>query len=64
MKMSVPSEADMYDGSGGRIIHPADLPASAQWKSMLVDGKPREREARVRRFDGVYRGIYSRSACL
>jgi PAS domain S-box-containing protein len=62
MKMSVPSEADMYDGEWRPIIHPEDLPGfTAQWKSMLVGdkpvagGNPRESEARVRRFDGVYR---------
>jgi hypothetical protein len=62
MKMSVPTEADMYDGEWRPIIHPEDLPGfTAQWKSTLVGdkplagGNPREREARVRRFDGVYR---------
>jgi PAS domain S-box-containing protein len=56
MKMSPPSEADMYEGRWQPIIHPEDLPGfTDQWKSMLVSGKPGEREARVRRFDGVYR---------
>jgi PAS domain S-box-containing protein len=56
MKMSVPSEADMYGGVWQPIIHPEDLPGfTEKWKSMLVSGKPGEREARVRRFDGVYR---------
>src|SRR5258708_10956781 len=41
MKMSVPSEADMYDGEWRPIIHPEDLPGfTAQWKSMLVGDKP------------------------
>jgi PAS domain-containing protein len=52
MKMSPPSEADMYEGRWQPIIHPEDLPGfTDQWKSMLVSGKPGEREARVRRFD-------------
>src|SRR5260370_28910084 len=39
-----------------RSIHPEDLPGfTDHWKSMLVSGKPDEHEARVRRFDGVYR---------
>ncbi len=56
MTMSPPSKADMHGGDWQPIIHPEDLPEfTSQWKSMLVSGKPGEREARVRRFDGVYR---------
>jgi PAS domain S-box-containing protein len=56
MKMSPPSKADMYGSEWQPVIHPEDLPAfTDHWKSMLVSGKPGEREARVRRFDGVYR---------
>jgi PAS domain S-box-containing protein len=56
LKMSPPSEADMSGLDWQPIIHPEDLRGFRdQWKSMLVSGKPGEREARVRRFDGVYR---------
>jgi signal transduction histidine kinase/PAS domain-containing protein len=56
MKMSVPSETDMHGGEWQPIIHPEDLPGFAdQWKSLLVSGKTADYEARVRRFDGVYR---------
>src|SRR5216684_1955737 len=56
MKMSVPSETDMNGSDWQPVIHPEDLPGfTDHWKSMLVSGKPDEREARVRRFDGVYR---------
>src|SRR6202030_2149282 len=56
MKMSPPSKADMYGSDWQPLIHPEDLPEfTDHWKSMLVSGKPGEREARVRRFDGVYR---------
>src|ERR1700676_3686648 len=56
MKMSPPSKADMYGSDWQPVIHPEDLPGfTDHWKSMLVSGKPSEREARVRRFDGVYR---------
>ena len=56
MKVSVPSKTDMYGGEWRPIIHPEDLPGfTDRWKSTLASGKPDEREARVRRFDGVYR---------
>jgi PAS domain S-box-containing protein len=56
MKMSMPSKTDMYGSDWQPVIHPEDLPRfTDHWKSMLVSGKPGEREARVRRFDGVYR---------
>jgi PAS domain S-box-containing protein len=54
MKMSMPSETDMNGLQP--VIHPEDLRGFREhWKSMLVSGKPDEHEARVRRFDGVYR---------
>src|SRR3981189_878816 len=56
MKMSIPSKTDMYGSAWQPVIHPEDLLGfTNHWKSMLVSGKPDEREARVRRFDGVYR---------
>src|SRR6266404_686382 len=56
MKMSPPSKADMYGSDWQPVIHPEDLPGfTNHWKLMLVSGKPDEREARMRRFDGVYR---------
>ena len=37
-------------------IHPEDLPELLErWRSILAFGKPREMEARLRRFDGEYR---------
>src|SRR5713226_327411 len=46
----------MYGGEWRPIIHPEDLPGFMdRWKSTLAFGKPDEHEARVRRFDGVYR---------
>jgi PAS domain S-box-containing protein len=56
MKVSVPSETDMQGGEWRPIIHPEDLPRfTDRWRSTLASGKPDEYEARVRRFDGVYR---------
>src|SRR5437588_3835071 len=56
MKMSVPAEGEMQGEDWQPIIHPKDLPEFVeQWKAMLAAGKPAEGEARVRRFDGVYR---------
>ncbi len=56
MKMSVPSKTDMHGGDWQPIIHPEDLQGFRdQWKATLASGKPGEHEARVRRFDGVYR---------
>ena len=56
MKMSVPSKTDRYVGDWQPIIHPEDLQGFRdQWKATLASGKPGEHEARVRRFDGVYR---------
>ncbi len=37
-------------------IHPDDLPQLVdRWRSILSSGEPGEMEARLRRFDGVYR---------
>src|ERR1700687_411642 len=56
MKMSMPSKTDMHGGDSQPRTHPEDLPGfTDHWKSMLASGNPDEREARVRRFDGVYR---------
>jgi signal transduction histidine kinase len=56
MKVAAPSEADMYGGEWRPIIHPDDLAAfKDRWKSTLASGKSDEYEARVRRFDRVYR---------
>ena len=56
MKMSRPSKTDMHGSDWQPVIHPEDLEGfTDHWKSMLVSGKPDEREARVRRYDGVYR---------
>src|SRR6266404_3204946 len=46
-----------------RIIHPEDIARVGDyWKSMLASGKSGETEARVRRFDGVYRWFWFRAA--
>ena len=43
-------------------IHPDDLPAlSDTWGRVLASGKPGEAEARMRRFDGVYRWFLFRA---
>lgn len=43
-------------------IHPDDLPAlSDTWGKVLTSGKPGEAEARMRRFDGVYRWFLFRA---
>src|SRR5882762_2799316 len=56
MKMSRPSKTDLHGSDWQPVIHPEDLPGfTDHWKSMLVSGKPGEREARMRRFDGAYR---------
>jgi PAS domain S-box-containing protein len=56
LKMSPPSKLAVYDGNWQPIIHPQDLSEfTDRWKAMLASGEPGEREARVRRFDGVYR---------
>src|SRR5260370_2465634 len=56
MQVSVPSKTDMYGGEWRPIIHPEDLPGFIERrKSTLASVQPDEHEARVRRFDGVYR---------
>ena len=56
MKMSVPSYRDGDGRNWPPVIHPEDLPGfKSSWNLTLASGKPSEHEARVRRFDGVYR---------
>jgi PAS domain S-box-containing protein len=56
MKISMPSKAEGLAGDWHPIIHPDDLARfTDHWKGTLASGKPAEQEARVRRFDGVYR---------
>jgi PAS domain S-box-containing protein len=44
-------------------FHPDDLPALLKkWMDMLAVGEPGEQEARLRRFDGVYRWFLIRAA--
>ncbi|HET6933224.1 MAG TPA: PAS domain S-box protein [Candidatus Angelobacter sp.] len=46
-------------------IHPEDLPSLMQkWREMLVSGQPGEVEARLRRYDGVYRWFLIRAQPL
>ena len=46
-------------------IHPEDLAGLIEyWKSVLLSGKPGDREARLRRFDGVYRWFLFRAVPL
>ncbi|HEY0944577.1 MAG TPA: PAS domain-containing protein [Opitutaceae bacterium] len=46
-------------------IHPDDLPAlESYWRSVLASGQPGETEARLRRFDGVYRWFLFRGVPL
>jgi hypothetical protein len=49
--------SDQVQGWGWQaVIHPEDLDALLQnWRSCLVSGAPVKTEARMRRFDGVYR---------
>jgi PAS domain S-box-containing protein len=56
MNISIPSKDDMYGSDWQPVIHPQDLSEfTDHWKSILMSGIPEEHEARVRRFDGVYR---------
>jgi PAS domain S-box-containing protein len=65
MKMPMPSKTEISGSDWQPVIHPDDLPGfTEQWKSMLVSGKPGEREARARRFDGVYRWLLFRAVPL
>ena len=46
-------------------IHPDDRPGlEAYWRSVLATGKPGETEARLRRFDGMYRWFLFRAVPL
>jgi PAS domain S-box-containing protein len=49
-------------GSGwNRMVHPDDLePVLTKWRELVAEGKPREIECRLRRFDGEYRWFLSR----
>jgi PAS domain S-box-containing protein len=56
MNISIPSKDNMYGSDRQPVIHPEDLSEfTDHWKSILMSGIPEEHEARVRRFDGVYR---------
>ena len=49
----------------GEAIHPEDLPGlESYWRSVLASGKPGAAEARLRRFDGVYRWFLFRAVPL
>jgi formate hydrogenlyase transcriptional activator len=59
--------ADEAQGVGWTTaVHPNDLPGLIDyWQSILASGQPGEREARMRRFDGVYRWFLFRATpCL
>jgi PAS domain S-box-containing protein len=49
-------------GSGwNRMVHPDDLErVLTKWRKLIVEGKPREIESRLRRSDGEYRWFLSR----
>jgi PAS domain S-box-containing protein len=47
------------------VIHPEDLPRLLHgWRTLLASGEPGELEARLRRFDGVYRWFLFRAEPL
>jgi PAS domain S-box-containing protein len=53
---------DEVAGYGSRIIHPDDLPLSAErWERSLATGQPYENEYRCRRYDGTYRWFLGRA---
>jgi PAS domain S-box-containing protein len=65
MNISVPSEVDIHGGNFQPVIHPEDLQSfTDSWKATLASGGPGEHEARVRRFDGVYRSHLFRAVPL
>lgn len=59
---------DVEQGSGDgwhRVVHAADLPAVIErWRAIRTSGEPGEIEARLRRFDGVYRWFLCRISPL
>src|SRR5258705_276613 len=62
--LGLPSE-DVCRWGWQRIIHPEDVAGLVDyWERMLESGKSGEAEARVRRFDGVYRWFWFRIAPL
>jgi formate hydrogenlyase transcriptional activator len=54
--------AEESHGSGWQVaIHPDDVRALAEkWRGVLVSGEPGEMEARLRRYDGVFRWFLMR----
>jgi PAS domain S-box-containing protein len=47
---------DAMESGWAEVVHPDDVPSlHALWQSLLGDPRPGETEARLRRFDGVYR---------
>jgi PAS domain S-box-containing protein len=53
-------------GSGwNRMVHPDDIErVLSKWRILVSEGKPREIESRLRRFDGEYRWFLSRCCPL
>ena len=53
-------------GSGwNRMVHPDDLErVLSTWRILISEGKPREIESRLKRFDGTYRWFLSRCCPL
>jgi formate hydrogenlyase transcriptional activator len=50
------SAGESYDWGWQAAVHPEDLPSLLEkWRQLRVSEKPGESEARVRRYDGVYR---------
>jgi PAS domain S-box-containing protein len=65
MNISVPSKVDIHGRNFQPVIHPEDLQGfTDSWKATLAAGAPGEYEARVRRFDGVYRSHLFRAVPL
>lgn len=55
------THVDMLTGSWQDDYHPEDLPGLlAMWKDLAHDSRPAEYEARMRRYDGVYRWFSAR----